>query len=113
MALLQRTKKLFGPLLDDLDYVIARKEAMELQVESYMRWRFFKHEGGRQDGSRYHHTGTFNQGKDILKAKRASLAAETFEMLRFMRGNKYNVTNFFKSLFNAFISFLVLTVVIN
>ncbi len=28
-----------------------------------------------------HHTGTFSQGKDILKAKRASLAHETFEKL--------------------------------
>jgi hypothetical protein len=36
MALLQRTKKLFGPLLDDLDYVITLKEAIELQVEACM-----------------------------------------------------------------------------
>jgi hypothetical protein len=35
MALLQGTKKLFGPLLDDLDCVNAVKEAMELQVEAY------------------------------------------------------------------------------
>jgi hypothetical protein len=34
MALLQGTKKLFGPLLDDLDCVSAVKEAMELQVET-------------------------------------------------------------------------------
>ena len=33
-------------------------------------------------------------GKDILKAKRASLANETFEMLMFMRGNKHYVTIF-------------------
>jgi hypothetical protein len=30
MALLQGTNKLFGPLLDDLDFVSAVKEAMEL-----------------------------------------------------------------------------------
>jgi hypothetical protein len=44
MALLQGTKKLFGPLLDDLDCASAVKEAMELQVEACMkeedhRWR--------------------------------------------------------------------------
>ncbi len=32
MALLQGIKKLFGPLLDDLDCVSTVKEAMELQV---------------------------------------------------------------------------------
>ncbi len=32
MALLQGTKKLFGPLLDNLDCVSDLKEAMELQV---------------------------------------------------------------------------------
>jgi hypothetical protein len=32
-----------------------------------------------------------HQGKDILKAKRASLADETFEMLKFMKGNKHHV----------------------
>jgi hypothetical protein len=37
MALLQGTKKLFGPLLDDLDCVSAVKEAMELQVEACMK----------------------------------------------------------------------------
>jgi hypothetical protein len=37
MALLQGTKKLFGPLLDDLDCVSAIKEAMELQVEACMK----------------------------------------------------------------------------
>ncbi len=31
------------------------------------------------------YVGTFSQGKDILKAKTASLADETFEMLNFMR----------------------------
>jgi hypothetical protein len=31
----------------------------------------------------------FRQRKDILKAKRASLNVETFEMLMFMRGNKH------------------------
>ena len=36
MALLQGTKNLFGPLLDDLDCVSAVKEAMELQVEACM-----------------------------------------------------------------------------
>ncbi len=39
----------------------------------------------------YHHTGISSQGKDILKAKRASLVDETFEMLMFMRGNKHDV----------------------
>jgi hypothetical protein len=37
MALLQVTKKLFGPLLDDLDCLSAVKEAMELQVEAGMK----------------------------------------------------------------------------
>jgi hypothetical protein len=37
MALLQGTKKLFGPLLDDLDCISAVKEAMELQVEACMK----------------------------------------------------------------------------
>jgi hypothetical protein len=36
MALLQGTKKLFGPLLDDLDCVSAVKKAKELQVEACM-----------------------------------------------------------------------------
>jgi hypothetical protein len=36
MALLQEIKKLFGPLLGDLDCVSAVKEAMELQVEACM-----------------------------------------------------------------------------
>jgi hypothetical protein len=36
MVLLQRIKKLFGPLLDDLDCVSAIKEVMELQVEVCM-----------------------------------------------------------------------------
>ncbi len=36
MALLQGIKKLFGPLLDDLDYVSGVEEAMELQVEACM-----------------------------------------------------------------------------
>jgi len=36
MALLQGIKKLFGPLLDDLDCVRAFKEAMKLQVEACM-----------------------------------------------------------------------------
>jgi hypothetical protein len=36
MALLQGTKKLFGPLLDGLDGVSVIKEAMELQVEAFM-----------------------------------------------------------------------------
>ncbi len=40
MALLQGIKKLFGPLLDDLDCASAVKEAMELQEE----------EGGRLYG---------------------------------------------------------------
>ena len=37
MALLQGTKKLFGPLLDDLDCISAGKESMELQVEACMK----------------------------------------------------------------------------
>ncbi len=36
-ALLQGTKKLFGPLLDDLDCISAVEEAMVLQVEAYMK----------------------------------------------------------------------------
>ncbi len=36
MALFQGIKKLFGPLLDDLDCVSAVKEAMELQIEASM-----------------------------------------------------------------------------
>jgi hypothetical protein len=37
MALLPGIKKLFVPLLDDLDCVSAVKEAMELQVEACMK----------------------------------------------------------------------------
>jgi hypothetical protein len=37
MALLQGIKKLFGPLLDDLDCVSAFREATELQVEACMK----------------------------------------------------------------------------
>ena len=37
MALLQGTKKLFGPLLCDLNCIRAVKEAMELQVEACMK----------------------------------------------------------------------------
>ena len=36
MGLLQGIKKLFGPLLDDLECVSAIKEALGLQVESCM-----------------------------------------------------------------------------
>ncbi len=36
MALLQGIRKLFGPLLDNLNCVSAVKEAMELQVEACM-----------------------------------------------------------------------------
>jgi hypothetical protein len=36
MALLQGIKKLFGPMLVDLDCVSAIKEAIELQVEACM-----------------------------------------------------------------------------
>ena len=36
IALLQGIKKLYGPLLDDLDCVSAVKETMELQVEACM-----------------------------------------------------------------------------
>jgi hypothetical protein len=36
MALLQVIRKLFGPLLDDLDCVSAVKEIMELQEEACM-----------------------------------------------------------------------------
>jgi hypothetical protein len=35
----------------------------------------------------------FSMGKDILRAKRASLSDETFEMLMFMRGNKHHWKN--------------------
>ncbi len=79
MALLQGIKKLFGPHLDDLDCVSAVKEAMELQVKRKTRWQLL-------------HTGNFSQSKDILKAKRASLADENFKMLMFMTGNKHHVT---------------------
>ena len=34
MAVLQGIRKLFGPLLDELDCVSEVKEAMELQVEA-------------------------------------------------------------------------------
>ncbi len=37
LALFQGIKKLFGPLLDDLDSVSDVKEAMELQVEACMK----------------------------------------------------------------------------
>jgi hypothetical protein len=33
----------------------------------------------------------FSQGNDILKAKRASLSDETFEMLMYLRGNKHHL----------------------
>jgi hypothetical protein len=36
MALPQGTKRLFGPLLFDMDCVSGVEEAMELQVEAYM-----------------------------------------------------------------------------
>jgi hypothetical protein len=36
MALFQGVKKLFGPLLDDLDCLRTVKEAVELQVEACM-----------------------------------------------------------------------------
>jgi hypothetical protein len=36
-TLLQGTKKMFGPLPDDLDCVSAVKKAMELQVEACMK----------------------------------------------------------------------------
>ncbi len=45
MALLQGIKKLFGPLLDDLDCVSAVKDTKELQVEACMSWRCFKGPG--------------------------------------------------------------------
>jgi hypothetical protein len=38
MGLLQGTKKLFGPLLDDLDCVSAVKKTMELKVEACMKY---------------------------------------------------------------------------
>jgi hypothetical protein len=37
MALLQGIKKLFGPLLDDLDCISAIKEAMDFHVEAGMK----------------------------------------------------------------------------
>jgi hypothetical protein len=88
MAMLQGIKKLVGLLLDDLDCVSAVKEAMELQVEACMK--------EEDRGWQLLHTGTFSQGKDILKAKRASLADETFEMLMFMRGNKLHLMIFLR-----------------
>ncbi len=88
MELLQGTKKLFGPLLDDLDFASDVKEAMELQVEACRK------EEDEVEAATITHAGTFSQGKDILKAKRASLADETFEMLMFMRGNKHHKTIF-------------------
>jgi hypothetical protein len=36
MALFQGTKKLFGPLLDDLDCVSDFKVALELEIDSCM-----------------------------------------------------------------------------
>jgi hypothetical protein len=36
MALFQGTKKLFSPLLDDMDYASDVKEAMEWQIEACM-----------------------------------------------------------------------------
>jgi hypothetical protein len=36
MVLLQGIRKLFGPLLDEIDCVSAVKKAMELQVEACM-----------------------------------------------------------------------------
>jgi hypothetical protein len=87
MALLQETKKLLGPLLDDLDCVSAKKKGDGVAGRGL-------HEGARRGGTCYHHTDTFSQGKDILKAKRASLADETFEMLMFMIGNKHHITIF-------------------
>ncbi len=79
-----RDKKLFDPLLDDLDCVSVVKEAMELQVEACMK---------EEDKVA---AATITQalsaiGKEILKAKRASLANDTFEMLMFMRGSKHYV----------------------
>jgi hypothetical protein len=56
----------------------------------------------------YHHTGTSSQGKDILKAKRASLADETFEMLiheRQQTSRNNFFANFLKSLINALFRF--------
>ena len=82
MALLQGTKKLYGPQLDDLDCVCAKKG-------DGVAGRGL-HEGARRGGSCYHHTDT-SQGKDILKAKRASLADEIFEMLRVMCTGKVEV----------------------
>jgi hypothetical protein len=87
MALLQGTKKLFGPLQDDLDCVSAVKKAMELKVEACMKEE-------DEVAAATITQAPFSQGKDILKAKRASLADETFEMLMFMRSNKHHVRFF-------------------
>ncbi len=87
MVLLQGIKKLFGPHLDDLDCISAVKVAMELQVEACMK---------EEDEVAAATHRTFNQGKDILKATRASLADETFKMLMFMTGNKHHVTIFWR-----------------
>ncbi len=40
IALHKGIKKLYGPLLDDLDCVSAVKEAIELQVEACMLWPY-------------------------------------------------------------------------
>jgi hypothetical protein len=64
---------------------------MELQVERGL------HEGEKRGGS----CMTIIQApsaraKDILKAKRASLADEIFEMFMFMRSNKHHITIFLR-----------------
>jgi hypothetical protein len=87
MALLQGTKKLFGPLLDDLDCVSAVKEATGHGVAG----RGLQ-EGGKRGGSCYHHTGTFTF---------TCLADETFEMRMFMRGTKHHVAIFCEFFLNV------------
>ncbi len=87
MVLLQGIKKLFGPHLDDLDCVSAVKVAMELQVEACMK------EVDEVAAATYRH---LQPGQGHRKAKRASLADETFKMLMFMTGNKHHVTIFWR-----------------
>jgi hypothetical protein len=74
---------------------------MELQVEACMK--------EEDEVAAATITQALSARARTLRAKRASLVNETFEMLMFMKGNKRNITIFllifFKSLINAFISF--------
>jgi hypothetical protein len=94
MALLQGTKKLFGPLLNDLDRVNAIKEAMELQVEACMKEEDEVAAAGiTQAPSARARTSLRQRGPPW-----------PMRPLRCSSLNDFYV-NFFKSLINAFISF--------